>query len=192
MKETLEQTKTISGLHRSLEYEKRNIDEAVVKVQYLNSIMHEVEEQFGWDWMSKKVWTYGIGIDFKDLTENEYSVVKNLLSKIDKGDSADWKKESNQWNLSLTKEVVVGQVTKINFDLDEPDRTTEDVKVNVCFKWGIPDTCEIVTEEHEEEIRHSDIVEKDGKFFKVVRSKSVKCTKPVLESVFAQTQQNEA
>ena len=55
MKETLKQTKTISGLHRSLEYEKRSIDEAVVKARYLSSVMKKVEEEYGWK-LNEDIW----------------------------------------------------------------------------------------------------------------------------------------
>jgi len=189
MEKTLKQTKTI---HKFIDYERRNVEEAQIKLDYLNQLMWSFEEKYGKDFLHEKVYTWGAGIDFKDLQEDEYHFCKAILKDVAIS-VGKYEKESSQYNLTLRASAKIGEVTRYDYDIDyseEGEPTQVNVYLDIHFKWGVPDTCEIIETRKDRELKSTDYYEQDGKLYQKVIEKEVHCTKPVLQSVFKRQQES--
>tara|TARA_R110000744_G_scaffold162544_1_gene279188 strand:+ start:183 stop:758 length:576 start_codon:yes stop_codon:yes gene_type:complete len=188
MEKTLKQTKAI---HKFIDYERRNVEEAKLKLDYLNKVIWKLQNTYSEEFL-KKCYTWGAGIDFKDLKEDEYHVCKGILKDFAIS-TGDYEKESSEYNLTLRASLKIGEVTRYDYEYqgDVEDRASQvNVFMDVHFKWGVPDTCEIIETRNDRELRSSDYYEKDGKLYQKVIAKEIKCTKPVLQSVFSRQQES--
>lgn len=176
-------------IHPSLGFEQRRVQEAQLQLDYVNEVIWSCQGELGAEFVRKQIWTYGCGIEFKELSKVEFSLVKELVAKHSRDKLPDFKKESNQYGLQLSAHVIIGHVLKIDEDGTEEEK---DVDTTISFKWGIPDTCEIVEETKKEAVRDSSAytIDDDGQIYKSVTTKTLKCNKPLLEAVFTNQQGN--
>lgn len=182
-------------LHPTLQYEKKRVDEAEVQFNFINELVWRCDKKFGEEWIRKSIWSYGSGIEFKELSEENYLWVKRTLTKMvenETGDSrlGDFKKESNARTLELSKSIGIGYILYA----DGPTESQAFVNIAVSFNWGLPDTCEVTYKTETKLVKEGSFQEKrydgfrkderDGKLYHTETTEVVKCNKPILQAVF--------
>ena len=185
-------------LHPTLYYEKRRVTEAQMQFDFISELVWKCDAKFGEDWIRSNIWSYGAGIEFKDLSQDDYLWVKRTLSSIvssntDQSKIGDFKKESSGRLLQLTKMVTIGHIKYI----DDGEEKKATVTTWVAFNWGLPDTCEVTYKTETREVdgnsirdRAYHVDEMDGKLYHTETTEVIKCNKPILEAVFEGQQQN--
>lgn len=156
-------------IHKNLSYEKKELAHAKYHLGILSGICYDIEKQFGKNFLDEQVWTYGMGITFKDTNQEQYKTIKSILPRLGKMD-----KESSKRGIVISgtcaEKQVAGQLTNLA----------------VNFKWDVPDTCEIVTNVIKREASPEEYhIDDDGTIYHITHETKVNCTEPVLESVFA-------
>ena len=171
------------GLHSSLDFENRRVQTAQMQMDFVNNVIWACDEKFGSEFVRDKIYTYGCGIEFKELTESEYRKVKVLVQEFCIKKVGKYKKESNKWGLQISAFGIIGEIPKQDWD---GKTELKEIDCTICFKWGLPDTCELIEVSKTEEVRDPVYTDKNGRTFREVTSTEVKCSKPILEAVFAQ------
>tara|TARA_R100000458_G_scaffold55570_1_gene59642 strand:- start:374 stop:877 length:504 start_codon:yes stop_codon:yes gene_type:complete len=154
-------------IHKSLEYEKKEIAHAKYQMGVLSDVLYDLEMTISPEFVEQKVWTYGSGITFKDTDQEEYTLCKNILPRLSQLD-----KESSKHGIVLSGSFAESKVSG------------KQVAVRVSFKWDVPDSCELITKTTTEEVGSDYYVNDDGVIMHKRTETIVNCTKPVLESVF--------
>ena len=171
------------GLHSSLDFEDRRVKEAQMQLEFINNVVWACEGEFGDGFVKEHIYSYGCGIEFKDLRQDQYSLCKDIITRFTSEKVGKYKKESNKWGLQLSTYVIIGEVETTNFD---GEKKMKKLDTTVAFKWGLPDTCELIEVSKQEEIKQPVYTDSNGKTFKEVTYTEVKCNKPILEAVFQQ------
>jgi hypothetical protein len=169
-------------IHPSLEYETRRVAEAQKQLDFTNAVVWACDNEYGPKFVDDSIWSYGAGIEFKELTREQFNFVKSALSRLIDGKLQELKKENNERQLKLTNNTSIGSIG--------PDNTN--VTMWIAFKWGIPDTCEVVSETETKLVTNNQnyfVDDMDGKLYQTKTITKVKCSKPLLEAVFNQQQQ---
>tara|TARA_Y100001951_G_C11291639_1_gene272599 strand:- start:1725 stop:2246 length:522 start_codon:yes stop_codon:yes gene_type:complete len=159
-------------LHPSLEYESRRVAEAQMQLDFTNTLMWKCDKQFSTKFVDEKVWSYGAGIEFKELLKNEFEIVKKGISEGLESKLVQFKKDSSATRLTLSQQMILGRIGD------------NEVTMWLSFHWGIPDSCEIVRTNKTEEVTDVFIDEDNGRIYKTRTEVEVKCNKPILEAVF--------
>ena len=136
-------------IHRSLSYEKNQLRKLKQYVPALSNILYLLDEAFGSEWTDSHTWTYTMGINFKDLTKEEFSEVKKVLNL------PSLTKEISESGVTFRTELVINK--EVKWGREYQDTLTID------FKWDLPDTCEVEYEEHYQEVEPEDVRVTDGK-----------------------------
>ena len=180
-----------NAIHPSLDFEQRRVQEAQIQLDFVNKVIWNCQGELGADFVRKQIWTYGCGIEFKELSKSEFSLIKDIINRHSDETLPDMKKESNQYSLQLSAQVIVGSVLQKD-DWTGDEEKMKPVDTTISFKWGIPDTCEIVESTTKEAVRDSSAytIDDNGQIYKSVTTKTVKCNKPLLEAVFTQQEAN--
>ena len=191
-----------NDVHYALWYEYKELRFAEVRLNFLSEFLTEIDGMFGEDWNtsglngnSERIFTYGMGMTFRDLNEDEYKAVRKILRKTPSIDLGELKKDSNLTGLSLKGRVQIGQVIiewENKDNPDEPHIDTKPVEFDISFEWGLPDTCEVVETVVEEELTDKNYVIRKGKGYVTSVKREIKCTKPLLQSVFDAQRKREA
>ena len=108
-----------NAIHPSLGFEERRVKEAQIQLEFVNKVIWNCQGELGADFVRKQIWTYGCGIEFKELSKSEFSLVKDIVNRHLEETLPDLKKESNQYNLQLSAQVIVGSVLKKDWDDEE-------------------------------------------------------------------------
>ena len=169
------------NIHEALYYERRGVEEAKHQLNALNEIVWTIQGELGKEFIRDKVWTWGLGIQFRDTTKSEFNKIKEILPDLGILD-----KKSSPYGLQLEGKMNTGCVRIQNkHDDHEKDMFTE-----VRFKWGIPDTCTVKDVETVKEASDEYYTGDDGKIYHRTIDREVECTQPLLESVFQQDSQS--
>ena len=176
------------SVHKRLGFEHRRVQEAEVQLDFLNKVYHELDNLYGADFVYENVSSYGCGIEFKELDKTQYNAVKEILKDHVTEGLDSLKKDSNHYSIKMRNTCIIGTIDRVEHYADGTSETfPKRVDMTVTFKWGIPDTCEIVNTEVREEIDQASLdFDDDGKVYAVKIEKSLKCNKPLLEAVFDQ------
>ena len=126
-------------IHRGLDYEKGQLKQLKIRVPALSDMLYKLDEAFDKEWTDAHTWTYPSGINFNDLTKEEFSKAKKVLGL------PELTKEISETGVTFTGKVVIS--SELKWGREYKDTLTID------FKWGLPDTCKIDYEEHLEEVR---------------------------------------
>ena len=171
-------------IHESLYYEQRRITEAELQLAFLNNVVWDTENAFGEEFVKDKVNTYGCGLELKDLTKEEYAQMKEIISKhcADKDALKKLSKESNHYKIQMGTQVVIGY--GMFWDNWEKETKKKPIDMTIAFKWGIPDTCEIIDVVDRKEITDEVFTDEEGRTFHKTITKKLQCNKPLLEAVF--------
>lgn len=162
-------------IHKNLDFEKKSIAHSKYQIKSLSDILYKIQDKFGKEFVNTSVWTYGGGISFRDTNEVQYAWIKNILPRLTK-----LNKESSQYGLSLFGHCCETEI------LDQK------VRLQVKFKWDIPDTCEIKTNTTNVKVGDNYFVGDDGNIYCKQTEKEVVCTKPILKSVFNEKEKTNA
>ena len=192
-------------VHYALWYEYKEFRLAEVRLKFLSTFLTEIDGMFGEDWNTSeeakrsgyddKIFTYGMGMTFRDLNEKEYKAVRKILRQNPFIDLGNLKKDSNITGLSLKGRVDIGQVViewENRNNPDEPHIDTKPVEFDISFEWGLPDTCEVVETVVEEPLTDKNYVIRKGKQYVTSVKREIKCNKPMLQSVFDAQRKREA
>jgi len=193
------------GVHHHLYFEYKEFRLAEVRLKFLSNFLDDIDKEFGSDWsiatteqlregLSDKVWTYGMGITFRDLNETEYKKVRKILKENYFVNLSELEKDSSITNLRLKGRTPIGQVVlewESNIP-DEPHIDTEPVELDISFEWGLPDSCEIIETVVKERLTDENYVVENGKQYRTSINREVKCSKPMLQSVFDAQKKREA
>jgi hypothetical protein len=170
-------------IHPSLEYEIRRVAEAQKQLDFTNAVVWACDNEYGPKFIDDNIWSYGAGMEFRELTREQFNFVKSAISRAIGTKLNELKKESNESQLKLTNTTSIGTIS-------ETDDTN--VAVWISFKWGIPDTCEVVTSTETKLVVDNEnyfVDDMDGKLYHTKTIKKVECSKPLLEAVFLEQQQ---
>ena len=156
-------------IHTMLSYESRERKKYNLLVPYLSNLLYDLEDVLGKDRVAEVVWTYSIGITFRDLTEKEFKAVKKVM----KADTL--KKEISRYGVKF---VNPNYSTGLFVD-------NKEVTLSIEFKWDLPDTCELVYKDKWDEIEPSDVKIEDGKFLHKSVEVEVNCgEKEMMKAIF--------
>jgi len=167
-------------IHETLYYERRGVLEAQHQLNALNEIIWEIQKELGKVFIKEKVWTWGLGIQFRDTSSLEYGKVKELLNNF--GPMGKMEKNSSQYGLELEGLLNTGTLKMDN----KNDKYETEMKTTVRFKWGIPDTCVIKDVETIKAASDEYYTGTDGEIYRKITERVVECTQPFLESVFTE------
>lgn len=171
-------TKTV---HPKLYFEERRVKESQMQLDWLNDLFNDCQELFGDEWIDDHLYTYGCGIEFRELDKQDYQNVKEMVSKRVEGGLGELQKESSTYAVKFSRQSVIGRIEA--YDKYAFEQKMKPVDMTVTFKWGVPDTCEIVETAQQEDIT-DEIVESEGRVYRQTIRKELKCNKPLLEAVF--------
>tara|TARA_R110002051_G_scaffold88750_2_gene156470 strand:+ start:8106 stop:8642 length:537 start_codon:yes stop_codon:yes gene_type:complete len=164
-------------IHKALYYEKEQIQRAKHRINALNTIVWEMHHEFGEDFVKNNLWTYGMGIRFKNTTKAEFNKIKTMLDGL-----SVLNKKSSQFQLELEGILPTGF---ISYQGEYGDIHTKEMELEISFKWGIPDSCEIKDVETVTLASGDFFTGDDGEIYHRKTDKVVECTQPLLESVFS-------
>lgn len=168
-------------IHPQLHYEERRVFESQMQLDWLNKLFHDLQDTYDEEWCKDHLYSYGVGVEFKELTKKEFTNVKAIVGMNLKEGLGQLKKDSSTYAVKMNKMVIIGEMEEKDDWSDEVK--TKKVDINIIFKWGVPDTCEIVYET-EEVVMDDEVIERDGVRYRQTVKKSLKCNKPMLEAVF--------
>ena len=156
------------NIHKHLSYERKELEHAKYHLKCLSDICYEVDALIGPDFLKEQVWTFGMGITFRDTDQEQYKVIKTLLPRL-----SQLEKKSSKYGLQLSgtcaEKKICGQKTNLT----------------VNFKWDVPDTCEVVNKIVKEKADDDYYIGEDGDIYFSRTETEINCTEPVLESVFS-------
>ena len=177
-------------IHPTLEYETRRVTEAEKQLNFTNEVVWACDNEYGPTFVEDSIWSYGAGIEFKDLTREQFEFAKSVLSRsIADGKLQEFQKDSNERQVKLSNNIQIDTISETDCNA---------VTMWVTFKWGIPDTCKVVEETETKLVDtiHSStssdgyyVDDMDGKLYRTKTIRKVECSKPILEAVFSEQQQ---
>ena len=156
-------------IHTILSYESKERKKYNLVVPYLSDLMYKLEEVLGKGRLKETIWTYSIGITFRDLTEKEFKAVRKVM----KADTLN--KEISRYGVKFVN-------PKYKTGLFVEDK---EITLSIEFKWDLPDTCELVYKDKWDEIEPSDVKIEDGKFLHKSVEVEVNCgEKEMMKAIF--------
>tara|TARA_Y100000401_G_scaffold64188_1_gene51034 strand:- start:4513 stop:5001 length:489 start_codon:yes stop_codon:yes gene_type:complete len=149
--------------HRLLTYEKGKAEELNLIISYLTDKLNTLDDLLGNDIVDKISWSWASGIVFNDCTEDQMQTIKDVfvLNELTK--------DISEYSVTLSTQHIIGKTSNDN-----------SVKLNIEFKFGLPDSCEIQLKEEWNELDPADIQITDGKFMQKTIKKEVKCNEPAM------------
>jgi hypothetical protein len=165
------------NIHEALYYERRGVIEAQHQLNALNEIVWTIQRELGKVFIKEKVWTWGLGIQFRDTTKSEFKLIKEILPEL-----GILNKKASQYGLQLEGKINTGCVSIKN----KHDDYEQEMWTEVRFKWDVPDTCTIKNVETVEKAGDEYYTGDDGKIYYRTIDREVECTQPLLDSVFKQ------
>ena len=149
--------------HRLLSYEKKEAEKLNLVMTYLTDKLNTLDNILGREVVDTISWSWSSGIVFRDCTEDQMQTIKDVfvLNEL--------KKEITEYSVTLSTRHVIGQTSN-----------KDSVELNIEFKFGLPDSCEIELKEEWNELDPADIHIEDGKFLQKTIVKEVKCNEPAM------------
>ena len=155
--------------HRTLKYESTERMKMNLLVPYMSKLIYQCDKAIGKDRVDECIWTYTVGITFRDLTEDELSKIKRIF-KADK-----LEKDISQYGVKFTTNHKTGLM------LD----SGKEVTLSLEFKWDLPETCELVYYDKWNEISPEDVKIEDDKFLHRSTEVQVTCgEKQMMKALF--------
>lgn len=145
--------------HRNLDYESKERRKLNIVVPFLSQKLYELDKALGKHRVDDCVWTYTVGLTFRDLTESEMKTVKKVFG------ISELKKDISEYGVKFYNSTYD---TGLRID-DRP------ITLSVEFRWDLPETCEIEYVENwvecQDEVKQGD----DGKFLLKEINTKVNC-----------------
>ena len=162
------------NFHKSLDWEKEEIEVSKYYLSVLSDFRYFLDDQFGTERASDMSWTWMGGIVITAATKQEYLTIRKFLTEVHGLKKLD--KSSTESGLQL----------KGRFGANTHLKRRSTTYLNIKFKWGLPDSCEVVYIQKERTINDINyFVDSDGQIRERYHETEINCDKPVLESVFA-------
>ena len=158
--------------HRNLDYESKERRRLNLIVPFLSQKLYELDKALGKHRVDDCVWTYTVGITFRDLTEKELKTVKKVFNIN-----------------NLEKDISEYGVKFYSRDYDTMLRVDDrPIKLSIEFRWDLPETCEIEYVDNwvecQDEIKQGD----DGKFLLKEINTKVNCGESTMMKAIFKTQ----
>tara|TARA_R100000231_G_scaffold59312_1_gene48751 strand:- start:963 stop:1463 length:501 start_codon:yes stop_codon:yes gene_type:complete len=157
--------------HRLLSYEKSKAEELNIVLSYLTGKLNTLDNLLGNDVVDKISWSWQSGIVFRDCTEDQMQTIKDVFNLN------EFKKEITEYSVTLSTKHIIGQTTN-----------KDSVELNIEFKFGLPDSCEVELKEEWLELDPADITITNGKFMQKTIKKEVKCNEPAMMKAIFKSQ----
>lgn len=150
--------------HRNLDYESRDRQKLNLVVPFLSNKLYKLDKAIGKGRVDDCVWTYTVGITFRDLTEDEFAKCKKVfqVTTLDK-DISEYgvKFHTNKYDTGLK---VQGKPITLSLE----------------FRWDLPDTCEIEYVDEWKEVDAQDIKIENDVFLRKETHTKVNCNESTM------------
>lgn len=169
-------------IHKGLLWEKNYANKNLWQVKVLSDVLYSIDETFGKDWNDKnggykaRFWTYSSGIQFDQLTREEFKKVKSFIPNLSVLD-----KHSNEHGFRLTG--TFGQGYKKDQTMSKGINSWS---CSIAFAWGLPDSCKVIRKEvispADAETYYVDAV--TGNIMQKRIQGDVQCDGPIMDAIF--------
>jgi len=157
--------------HRLLSYEKKEAEKLNLVMAYLTDKLNTLDNILGREVVDTISWSWSSGISFRDCTEDQMQTIKDVFNLN------ELKKDISEYSVTFSTRHLIGKVSN-----------GDSVELNIEFKFGLPDTCEIQLKEEWLELDPADVQITDGKFMQKTIKKEVKCNEPAMMKAIFKSQ----
>ena len=158
-------------IHKSLSYEQNRVVSVTHQLKWLSKILYLCDSMWGKTRRNEVCYTYGCGIEFSDLTKEEYADIRNKLNH-----KQSLKKEISSWGVTFSD---------IKYHTGYFDNEDKPINIAVSYKFGLPESCKVEIISTWEEMDKDKVKIKDGKVLQQFTETKVSCGEPaMMKAVF--------